>query len=346
MMPALLSDKMITLDAEALGRLMPMFMICDEVGHIAALGSTLMKVLGGQAVLGAPFTDHFVLRVAQAEEGDAEPPDHVIGVQRRLHLVLRAFPDIALRGSSVDLGAGSVLINLTFGIHLAEAVRAFGLTETDFAASDMAIELLYMAEANVAVLGELNALTGRLEMARRTAEAQALSDPLTGVANRRGLDQAIETELTAQVQGGSAFAVAHLDLDYFKQVNDTMGHAAGDHVLMMVAQRLMRELRRGDVVARTGGDEFLLLLRGGTNEEALRRLGERLIHRLEQPYIFEGKSCKISASIGIAISQTVDESTNLMQETQRLMEAADRALYVAKRGGRGRCAMAADAPTR
>ncbi|HEY0275123.1 MAG TPA: GGDEF domain-containing protein, partial [Paenirhodobacter sp.] len=266
-------DHIVTLGGEALGRLMPMFMVCDGDGRILALGPTLMKVLGGSAALGADFVRHFILRATQAEDVDGVAPDHVSGSQRRLHLVLRARPEITLRGSSVDLGAGGTLINLTFGIHLAEAVRAFALTETDFAASDMAIELLYMAEANVAVLGELNALTGRLEMARRTAETQALSDPLTGLANRRGLDQAIEAELSAQAQGGAAFAVAHLDLDYFKQVNDTLGHAAGDHVLMMVAQRLTRELRRGDVVARTGGDEFLLLLRGGTNVEALRRLG-------------------------------------------------------------------------
>ncbi|RWR29726.1 GGDEF domain-containing protein [Sinirhodobacter populi] len=338
--PAATPQGSVVLSADALGRLMPMFLICDAQGRIDALGPTMKKILGGAAALGALLTSHFTLRVAQTEEGDS--PDRVAGTRRRLHLVLRARPEIVLRGSSVELGEGRVLINLTFGIHLAEAVRAFDLTETDFAASDMAIELLYMAEANVAVLGELGALTSRLEMARRTAEAQALSDPLTGLANRRGLDQAIDAEMAALAQGGSAFAVAHLDLDYFKQVNDTLGHAAGDHVLMIVAQRLTRELRRGDIVARTGGDEFLLLLRGGTDEAALRRLGERLIHRLEQPYTFEGKTCQISASIGIAVSLPIEETADHGQQTQRLMEAADRALYAAKRGGRGRCVMAGE----
>lgn len=339
---------------EALGRLMPMYLWVDAQGNIAGIGPTLAKSLdagvpgqgapgqGGaaQALIGSAFSAHFAFRLLHptTDEADADPfvMARLPPVARRLHLSLRARPDLLLRGTSVSLGPqgdAGVFVNLSFGIHLAGAVRDLDLTEADFAASDLAIEMLYMGEANAAVLGELSALTGRLELARRTAVAQAQSDPLTGLANRRGFDLAIEAELRAFAEGGGHFAVAHLDLDYFKEVNDTFGHAAGDHVLMLVARRMAAELRRGDLVARTGGDEFLILLPGATDLAALSRLAERLIARLEEPCLFEGESFCVSASIGIAVSQ----GGGGVGEAERLLAEADRALYAAKRAGRGRC---------
>lgn len=320
---------------EDLGLLMPMFLWLDGACVIRGVGPTLAKVLQPEEVVGTRCDAHFTLRQVQSQRAGAEElascaaPVPLGG--RRVHMVLRNRPDIVLRGSAVALAEGA-LMNLTFGIHLPEAVREFGLTERDFAASDLAIELLYMGEANAAVLGELSALTGRLDMARRTAVAQAQSDSLTGLANRRGFDKMLGDFIEAQAQGGAPFAVAHIDLDYFKAVNDTFGHAAGDHVLMKVGMRLAHQLRRGDIVARTGGDEFLLLLHGAEDRDALQRLGERLIARLEEPYDYEGRTSRISASVGIAVSSGYGP-----EQAAQLLEDADRALYVAKRAGRGRC---------
>jgi GGDEF domain-containing protein len=130
-----------------------------------------------------------------------------------------------------------------------EAVRRYGLTVADFAATDLTIEMLYLVEAKSAVMEELRHLNLRLHGAKAAAEEQALSDTLTGLCNRRALDLG----LGALVQQGQTFGLMHLDLDYFKQVNDTHGHAAGDAVLRQVALVLREETRASDLVARVGG---------------------------------------------------------------------------------------------
>lgn len=252
---------------------------------------------------------------------------------RRLNLTLVAWPEFSLRGTAEEVGptgAGELLLNLSFGIGLAGAVRAFGLTEADFAPSDLTMELLYLNEAKAAVLGELRALTGRLEEARRSALDQALRDPLTGLANRRAFDAALDRMLTMLPRAGRHFALAHIDLDFFKEVNDSLGHAAGDQVLMRTAEVLLAETRGGDMVARVGGDEFILLLRGLTDREQLRRLAGRIIARLEEPIDCEGRQCCISASIGIAVS-----SDYTAPDADQMLADADSALYHSKRNGRG-----------
>lgn len=316
------------LPAEALGRLMPMFLWLDARGRICGLGPTLAKILGAEGVIGSDFAHHFILRRARSMgRGDS------LAGARRLSLSLVAYPDFSLRGTAVEIGArgqGAVLLNLSFGIDLAEAVREFGLTEADFAASDLAMEMLYLIEAKAAVLSELNALTARLDKQRLSAMSQALTDPLTGLANRRAFDAALERALQAQGQGDRPFTIAHVDLDFFKEVNDSLGHAAGDAVLVHTAAVLAAELRRGDLVARLGGDEFVLLLRGITGQEQLELLAERIISRIEEPILFEGRPCRVSASIGIAVS-----GGYAADEADRLLSDADVALYDSKRKGRG-----------
>lgn len=322
------------LSPAALGELMPMFLWLDRHGVICAAGPTLMKILGPGPVVGTAFETHFHLRRARArrhEQDEAHPGG------RKLILMLLSHPEIGLRGTAVEVGpegAEGMLLNLTFGIHLADAVREFGLTEGDFATSDLAIELLYLREAKAAVMDELRALNGRLEEARRAAERQALTDPLTGLANRRAFDAALQRAVRAQAHGGAPFALVLVDLDHFKQVNDHMGHAAGDQVLNWASAILAQEVRRGDVVARAGGDEFVLLLRGAIDRARLQTLGRRMIARLEEPCLVDGTPCRISASIGIAFSRDYPEP-----EVDRMLADADAALYEAKRSGRGRCSI-------
>lgn len=323
-----------TLTAEVLGLLMPMHLWVGPAGEIRGAGPTLAKLLGQPDPLGAPFCDHFDLCSGRAEQGA-----HTMALARmpgrRVHLTLRRDPATALRGSAVAIGergADGVLLNLSFGVHLSEAVRKHGLTDADFAPSELAMELLYLQEAKAAVMGELLALNTRLEGARREAEAQALTDPLTGLANRRALDLALAEASRAAAQGGPLFALAHVDLDHFKAVNDTLGHAAGDHVLSRVADVLREQTRRGDLVARVGGDEFVLILRGFSEPAALQELGQRIIARLEVPCSFDGVACRVSGSIGVALS-----SSYTRPDPDQLLADADRALYASKRRGRARC---------
>ncbi|MFD2173834.1 GGDEF domain-containing protein [Rhodobacter lacus] len=326
----------LTLTPAVLGRMMPLFLWLDRRGRIQAMGPTLEKIVGPGA-LGTSYARHFSLRRARGRDLG---PESFVG-RRNIAVTLVRHPSFSLRGTAVELpGAdqpGALLVNLSFGIHLSEAVRFFGLTEQDFAASELAIEFLFLAEAKTAVLNELQALTRRLEEARREAESEALSDPLTGLPNRRAFDAGLDRAVKLLARGGRSFALLHLDLDFFKQVNDSLGHPAGDTVLIRVAQVLSEETRRGDLVARVGGDEFMLILRGPIDARRVGAFSERLIARLEEPILYEGKPCKISASIGAVIGHDGAGAV-----TDRLLADADSALYRSKRAGRGRCTVCED----
>ena len=219
-----------------------------------------------------------------------------------------------------------MLLNLSFGIGLADAVRNFTLTDSDFAPTDLAVEMMFLVEAKSAAMGELTSLTGRLVGGKLQAEVQAATDALTGLRNRRALNLVLDA-LTADRM---PYAMMHIDLDYFKAVNDTLGHAAGDAVLKVVARVLERETRRDDTVARIGGDEFVLVFPTLTDGTRLDRIARRIIDELSKPIEFEGQICRISASIGIVTTRDYDDPT-----PERLQADADEALYASKRAGRG-----------
>ncbi|MDZ4135091.1 MAG: GGDEF domain-containing protein, partial [Paracoccaceae bacterium] len=235
------------------------------------------------------------------------------------------------RGIAQPLAAGGgVLINLSFGIDVITAVSAHKLTDADFTATDLAMELLYLVEAKSAVMDELRQLNLRLQGARDAAEEQALTDMLTGLRNRRALDLVMEDAISRDMP----FGLMHIDLDYFKAVNDTLGHAAGDHVLREVADVLTQETRPCDTVARVGGDEFVLVFEGLTDPARLSKIAGRLVSRMSQPFDFDGRPCRISASIGISVSTDYNRPTS-----ERMLGDADQALYASKHAGRGRALM-------
>ena len=145
------------------------------------------------------------------------------------------------------------------------------------------------------------------------------SDPLTGLANRRALH-----ETFAEPGAETESSVLCLDLDGFKKVNDTYGHATGDELLKIVARRIQSSTREHDLAVRLGGDEFAILCRGCGPEEA-RLLSERLLETLRGPVMINGSSITVTTSIGVATSKTIDDE---------ILRRADDALYQAKRAGR------------
>ncbi|MFV2034501.1 MAG: GGDEF domain-containing protein, partial [Halocynthiibacter sp.] len=220
-----------------------------------------------------------------------------------------------------------LLLNLSFGIGVTEAVRDYGLTSGDFAPTDLTVEMMYLVEAKSAVMNELRALNNRLHGAKVMAEEQAFTDTLTGLNNRRAMDHL----LALQIERGEHFGLMHLDLDFFKDVNDTFGHAAGDYVLQHVAKILVTETRSDDTVIRAGGDEFVIILPKLTSHEKLYDAATRIIEKLEHPTEFNGKPCRISASVGITISDFYAQA-----QAKKMLADADIALYTSKNGGRSR----------
>ena len=154
-----------------------------------------------------------------------------------------------------------------------------------------------------------------------------MTDPLTGLRNRRALDMMLNILMDQE----APFALMHLDLDYFKAVNDRLGHGAGDHVLREVARILRRETRATDTVARVGGDEFVLIMPYMVDLKQLRLIGQRMIAAISNPIDFEGQSCQISGSIGVVTSAGYAHDA-----VEKMIADADAALYAAKRAGRGR----------
>ncbi|MBW3536136.1 MAG: GGDEF domain-containing protein, partial [Gemmatimonadetes bacterium] len=179
----------------------------------------------------------------------------------------------------------------------------------------------------------------RLEAALREAneelERLANTDVLTGLANRRRFMAALETEIERARRYGRAFALVLLDLDRFKLVNDTHGHATGDQVLRSIGPVLREASRDIDVPARLGGEELAMLL-PETTADGARALAERLRHgiarqRHESP---TGTSFSVTASLGVAVFGPGQD------DAEALLHAADEALYAAKDGGRNRVVMA------
>jgi diguanylate cyclase (GGDEF)-like protein/PAS domain S-box-containing protein len=170
--------------------------------------------------------------------------------------------------------------------------------------------------------------------ALKTAEAELLHrsthDPLTGLVNRGQLFHLLDQALSRAARRDEQVAVLFLDLDGFKVVNDTLGHAAGDELLCVVAERLTAAVRRGDVVARLGGDEFVVMCEQFSASSEVNDLADRLIEALREPFVIDAGVAHIGASVGVAIETAMVVSADL------LVRHADAALYEAKRLGRGR----------
>lgn len=171
----------------------------------------------------------------------------------------------------------------------------------------------------------IKATQAELELARAQAHRAAQIDPLTGVWNRRSLSSWMAA------LGDGPVGVLMLDLDHFKNLNDLFGHAAGDAVLTAVAARLRQTTRDSDAIFRIGGEEFLLVLPGLLDDNALRDVAEAVRCRIErEPVVISGERIELTASIGVA------RSPSLSGNIDTLLAAADRGLYAAKEAGRNR----------
>ena len=318
------------IDGKALDMLAPMHLVFDAMGRVRHAGPTLSKMAGDMN--GKRLSDAVRFRRPRLVGG----PDEVLEqVGRRLMVELPSPEEgaepVRLRATVAPLPQGGGILQFAFGPDIMDAVGRHGLSAQDFSPVDTVIEILFLMESQALIRAELSALAERLDAARREAEEEAATDNLTKLRNRRAMDKRLGRLCETRA---ASFGVMQLDLDHFKEVNDTLGHAAGDVVLEEVAQILREETRGGDFLARVGGDEFVLIFEDGVMPERLDSIAERILARLAEPFEYDGRSSTISGSIGIALS-----TDYAMPTPERIMADADAALYEAKRSGRSRHSM-------
>ncbi len=168
------------------------------------------------------------------------------------------------------------------------------------------------------------------KQAKELLEQQATIDILTGLPNRQLFQDRLARALLHSKRLDCRFALLFIDLDKFKAVNDTLGHAAGDLLLQEVSERIQQVVRESDTVARLGGDEFTVILNAISHHDDIIRVAKLIVKTLDQPFVLGGKEANIGASIGIAVFP--DDGT----EESSLLNSADSAMYQAKESGRNR----------
>lgn len=313
----------ICVSPESLAQMMPMHLILAANGDVLQCGPTVAKLFGDRALKGVSFFDCFDV---QRPYNMTSVRDIIAAKGAKLHLSMRNQHQTTLKAVGIALeNHDGLLLDMSFGISVVDTIRTYDLTISDFAATDLAVEMLYLIEAKSAAMVESRKLNMRLQGAKIAAEEQAYTDTLTGLKNRRAMDHV----LSQYIETGAKFGLMQVDLDYFKAVNDTLGHAAGDHVLLEVAKILVEETRSDDLVARVGGDEFVLLFHGLTDIGQLNDIAGRIITRMEIPISFNDQTCLISASIGTTVS---DYYSN--PDVDKMLSDADLALYASKNKGR------------
>lgn len=244
------------------------------------------------------------------------------------------------------LQAGGVFWGTVLVITLVALRQSAALAENARLASDLsaqADQLESRVQARTAELHQANhalqTLTGDLEgeVQRRTAELessraslahQAQHDALTGLPNRTLFEDRLGQAIARAARADSQLAVLFLDLDGFKHVNDTLGHAAGDALLIEMAQRLQRLLRASDTVARLGGDEFMLLLTELPEQRAVSKVAHKVLEVVARPHDLQGRSVRVSGSIGVSLYPQDG------QDVATLHMHADIAMYQAKQAGK------------
>ena len=226
---------------------------------------------------------------------------------------------------------------LNLGGGQTRVIRAIGKVYSAPGAQTQIVGVNWDVTADVAMTEDLTrskALTearnAELEAARARIEHNSLHDFLTRLPNRMYLERVLEEYSTHGARPGAGIVLLHIDLDGFKQINDTLGHSAGDAMLIYTAQMIQSRLRQGDFAARIGGDEFVILCRAEAGMGGFATLAGALIDGVRKPPLYEGHECRFGMSIGIA------GAFGAVVDWRRLLVNADLALYRAKSRGRNR----------
>lgn len=224
-----------------------------------------------------------------------------------------------------EINADSYLPVLVITAQPGHKLRALAAGAKDFVSKPFD---LVEVKTRIRNMLEVRLLYKQVEHYSHEMETLALYDALTGLPNRRLLMDRLSLSIAHAHRNKSTMAVLYLDLDRFKQVNDSLGHDAGDMLLNMVAARLTATVRQEDTVARLGGDEFVIALWKLSQVDDVAKLASKVVQDLSKPYIIQGHDVHISASVGVGIYPMHGE------DGEALMKSADLAMYEAKRKGK------------
>jgi len=241
-----------------------------------------------------------------------------LGIKRAAELEIPVYTDIE---EALLASAPCVVFNLT-GNEMVEAV-ASDILGTGAVIGGMEARLMWR-------------MVNDLHEAKNKLEFQATHDELTGLFNRRHMLVEMERELNQVIRYHLPFSLALIDLDHFKRVNDTHGHAVGDAVLKHVSDKLKTSARNVDIIGRWGGEEFLVLLPHSWADDAKRAVEKWLTAvKSESVPVSSGVEVSVSFSAGVATFERCDESSDIQVVIDTLLARADESLYAAKHAGRG-----------
>jgi len=274
------------------------------VNRIAAITLGVLLVAIGMATVVTILVARSITR----------PIQHLVEVTRTIAQTGNLRQNVAVEGHD-EVGQLAATFN-----QMADRLHA-SLTELERRVDERTVEL---TETNEQLQQEIT----ERKRAEETIKHLAYHDALTGLPNRRLFNDRLNLALAHTQRSQQKLAVMLFDLDHFKEVNDTLGHGVGDQLLQVVSERLTNLLRKGDTVARMGGDEFMLLLPEIAQMEDVAKVAQKILEALREPFGFDGYELHITTSIGIALYPDDGE------DGDTLMKNADIAMYRAKDQGR------------
>lgn len=322
----------IRLDAQALDDLVPFALVVKNDGAIVHAGRSIKKILAKPTLESVNFFDTFSIAAPRILKDIRDLSKACnIRVSLSAHRVGATKP-FTLRATIARChkDSSTFFVLTTLGVKLPEIVEELELFDRDFAHADSSVDLLYFLSTQGQLLKDAHELAERLRAAKDRAENLAQTDALTNLPNRRGLTDYTTNLMHKPTVKNSNWYLLHVDLDRFKQVNDTHGHAAGDTVLCNVATLLKDIAGPEDIVARVGGDEFIWIAKSYKSNAQIASSASALIKLISVPHRIGKQLIQIGSSIGIT---RIDPQAG--KSLDSLLLEADLALYAAKNSGRG-----------
>ena len=295
------------------GQLIGGDMASSDMNLLLTSGNTVFAAVLPKSLLGAqanPWKVGSKLRVTGICSVQIDTRSHVregIAVTKSFRVLMRSPADVAVLEGPSWWSPGHILALLALALAAALCVLAWV----------MVLQRRVKEQAKL------------LRESESRFRHMALHDSLTGLATRLLLDDRLSAAVEAAIRHQTGLALLMIDLDKFKEINDTFGHHCGDEVLRVTADRLMQAVRKTDTVARMGGDEFIVLLSDLEDAKMAEGIAAKIVQSLAAPILFAGREVAVSVSVGVCTSDTggLDE--------EALLRCADNALYRAKAAGRG-----------